>query len=75
MSPGGGVDFMARLYGQKVSEVLKQPIVVDNRPGATGTIAMQLVARATADGYTVVVISVADLIIAALSEGRGVDPT
>jgi tripartite-type tricarboxylate transporter receptor subunit TctC len=75
VSPGGGVDFMARLYGQKVSEVLKQPVVVDNRPGATGTIAMQLVARATPDGYTAVVISVADLIIAALSDGRGVDPT
>ena len=75
VSPGGGVDFMARMYGQKVSELLKQPVVVDNRPGATGTIAMQLVARATPDGYTAVVISVADLIIAALSEGRGVDPT
>jgi tripartite-type tricarboxylate transporter receptor subunit TctC len=74
VSPGGGVDFMARLYGQKVSDVLKQPVVVDNRPGATGTIAMQLVARAAPDGYTAVVISVADLIIAALTPGRGVDP-
>lgn len=50
--PGGGGDFVARQVAQSLSLALKSPVVVDNRPGANATIAAAEVARATADGYT-----------------------
>jgi tripartite-type tricarboxylate transporter receptor subunit TctC len=50
--PGGGSDMSARVVGQKLSERLGQPVLVDNRPGAASNIAMDAVARAPADGYT-----------------------
>src|SRR5947207_6169036 len=50
--PGGAADFIARLIGGKLSESLGQPIVVENKAGASGTIAADAVAKAPADGYT-----------------------
>src|SRR5437660_1947192 len=51
-APGGPADFLGRLVGQKMSEQLGQQIVIDNRPGANTIIAAQAVAKATPDGYT-----------------------
>src|SRR5215813_8577145 len=49
---GGSMDVLSRLLAPIVSEALGQPVVVENRPGATGTVAMASVASAPADGYT-----------------------
>ncbi len=56
-APGGGVDVMARIFAQKLSESLGQSFIVDNRPGATGNIATDQVAKATPDGYTLLMTS------------------
>ena len=53
--PGGSVDMVARLVSQKLSEELRQPFLVDNKGGASGQIGTTQVARAAADGYTLMV--------------------
>jgi hypothetical protein len=52
--PGGAPDIAARIIGQKMSESFGQPVVIENRPGANGNAAAQEVARATPDGYTLI---------------------
>src|SRR5215471_6683080 len=56
---GSATDILARTYGQKLSEMWKQPVVVENHPGAGGTIGAGLVAKAPPDGYTLLVHSAA----------------
>ncbi|MEQ1774028.1 MAG: tripartite tricarboxylate transporter substrate binding protein [Burkholderiales bacterium] len=51
--PGGGTDFVVRTLAQKLSEALGQQVVADNRPGSSGTIGLDVTAKAPADGYTI----------------------
>jgi tripartite-type tricarboxylate transporter receptor subunit TctC len=53
-APGGETDIFARAISGKLGEVLGQPVVVENRPGATGIVACELVARSKPDGYTLI---------------------
>lgn len=61
--PGGPTDIVARAVGQKLSETLTQPVVVDNRPGAGGNIGTDVVAKSPADGYTLMLGSFGPMII------------
>lgn len=65
-SAGSGVDVSARVIGQKLNESWGQPVIADNRPGAGGTIAAQIVAGANPAGYTLVSISAAHVIAPSL---------
>ena len=56
-APGGGIDIMARFFARYFSESLRQPFVIENRPGAGGTIATDQVAKAAPDGYTLIMVS------------------
>jgi len=60
-APGGSTDTLARSMGSKMSELLGQQVVIDNRPGANGDIGMTIVARAPADGYSIVLGYIANL--------------
>lgn len=71
--PGGIADTIGRLVGQKLNDRFGQPLVVDNRPGAAGTVAAKLVAAATPDGYTLLVITAAIAVNASASKDA-VDP-
>src|SRR5882724_4639249 len=52
---GGGNDIIARVFGQKLSESLGQPVIVDNKPGGGAIVATEYVAKAPPDGYTLLV--------------------
>ena len=65
-TPGGGPDITARYIAQKLGESWKQQVLVENRPGAGGTVAAGMVARAAADGYTLLSVSSAHAIAAAI---------
>ena len=63
-APGGGADFVARIVGGKLTESMGQTIVVDNRAGASGTIAAETTAKAPADGYTLLMGQSTSVVIA-----------
>nr|WP_258396864.1 tripartite tricarboxylate transporter substrate binding protein [Cupriavidus alkaliphilus] len=71
--PGGPTDIVARVVGQKLSERLGQPLVVENRPGAGGNIGAEAVARAAPDGYTLLVATTAHAINMTLFRKPGYD--
>jgi tripartite-type tricarboxylate transporter receptor subunit TctC len=55
--PGGGTDILARLLGAQLGDVWHQQVVIDNRPGASGNIGAEIVARSSADGYTLLMVN------------------
>lgn len=62
-APGGAADPNARIVGLRLSEVIGQPVIVDNRPGAGGNIGTNIVAKAVADGYTVALVAASTVTI------------
>jgi tripartite-type tricarboxylate transporter receptor subunit TctC len=70
---GGAPDIIARLVGQSLSQRLGQAVVIDNRPGAGGNLAMQAVARAPADGYTLLLVATPHAINVTLHEKSSVN--
>ena len=52
-APGGGVSILAQIIVTKMQEIVKQPVVIDNRPGAGGNVGADAVAKAVPDGYTI----------------------
>src|SRR3954466_12393259 len=71
---GGGTDIAARLVAQPLSEILGQPVVVENRPGAGGTTAADAVAKSAKDGYTALLMSNAHAISAVMYKTLRYDP-
>jgi tripartite-type tricarboxylate transporter receptor subunit TctC len=65
---GGAPDIKARVIGQALSQRLGQPVVIENRPGAGGNLTLQAVARAPADGYTLLLVATPHAVNAALNE-------
>jgi tripartite-type tricarboxylate transporter receptor subunit TctC len=68
LAPGGTADILARLMGQWLTERLGQPIIIENRPGAATNVATEMVVRAPADGYTLLMVSTGNAINATLYE-------
>jgi tripartite-type tricarboxylate transporter receptor subunit TctC len=73
-APGGGSDILARLVGQWLSERLHQPFIVENRPGASTSVAAEMVARAAPDGYTLLMYSSSAVSMATLNGQLNFNP-
>jgi tripartite-type tricarboxylate transporter receptor subunit TctC len=73
-APGGSVDLVARLIGQKLSEAWGQQVVIDNRPGAGGNLSAELAAKATPDGHTLYMSSASIVVNASLYRNLPYDP-
>jgi tripartite-type tricarboxylate transporter receptor subunit TctC len=74
-APGGSTDVLARVVGQRLAENLGQPVIVDNRPAGGGIFGSDLVAKAPADGYTLLIGSIATMaVIPAMYERLSYEP-
>src|SRR4051812_26270687 len=73
-APAGPADIIARLLGQKLTQALGQSVVVENRPGAGGSVASSAVARAEADGYTLLINTSSYAVNPAMQRSLGFDP-
>ena len=73
-TPGTGIDILARTFGQKLQERLKVPVVIENRPGASGNIGTESVAKAPADGYTLLMTATTLVQSAVLNKSVPYDP-
>jgi hypothetical protein len=73
-APGGSTDVTARVIGQKLSEILKQPVIVENRAGAGASIGIQHVANLPADGYNILVVSPSIIVNAVSGTSTGYKP-
>ena len=71
--PGGGGDIVGRIFGQSLQEKLGQPVVIENKPGAAGTLGNELIARAEKDGYTIGVMTAGQIIAAAMNKSLRYD--
>ena len=72
--PGGPNDIIARIVGQRMSEIAKQPIVIDNRGGQSGVLGTEVLTKAKPDGYTIVITSASSLAISPTMEKIAYDP-
>ena len=72
--PGGAVDIVARTLGDELSKRWGQPVVVENRPGAGGTIAAEVAAKAAPDGYTIILVASGHAIVSYLYPNLPYDP-
>jgi tripartite-type tricarboxylate transporter receptor subunit TctC len=71
--PGGGTDIVGRIIAQRMQEKLGQPVVVENRPGAAGTLGNEAVARAEKDGYTLGIMTAGQIIAAVMNKSLRYD--
>ena len=71
--PGGPTDTAARIIGEKLSASLKQPVIIENKAGASGTIAAQGVAKSAPDGYTLMLLATPTLLAPHLMRPKGYD--
>jgi tripartite-type tricarboxylate transporter receptor subunit TctC len=73
-APGGGVSVVGQIIGAKLQELTRQPVVIDNRPGAGGNVGADAVAKAAPDGYTVLLHTSAMAVVGTLYRKLAFDP-
>ena len=72
--PGGPNDIIARVVGQRMSEIVRQPVIIDNRGGQAGVLGTDAVAKAAPDGYTIGIVSASAIVISPSMEKIAYDP-